>query len=131
MNASRRVMSRALFHAFACLQRVYLPPSLKPRKHFALTNRELYGRLIQCRTGHAFLGEYYRRFVPSEDPSCPCGAVVQTRAHVIQDCDLLEDARSILYNFDVTLSLPELLGTPKGIDALTQFIRRSGTFKKC
>ncbi len=107
-----------------------LPPSLKPRKHFALTNRELYGRLIQCRTGHAFLGEYYRRFVPSEDPTCPCGATIQTRAHVIQDCDLFEDARSILYNFDVSLSLPEILGTPKGIDALTQFIRRSGAFKK-
>lgn len=55
-----------------------LPPSLKPRKHFALTNRELYGRLVQCRTGHAFLGEYYQRFVPSEDPTCPCGATVQT-----------------------------------------------------
>ena len=55
------------------------PPALKPPHHFFALSRHLYGLVTQCRTGHAFIGDYYRRFVPTEDSECPCGfAVVQT-----------------------------------------------------
>ncbi|KAJ3888322.1 hypothetical protein GG344DRAFT_22147, partial [Lentinula edodes] len=61
-----------------------LPPRWKPRDYFHNTPREVYGRLIQCRTRHAFLGEYYAKFVPTEPTQCPCGARTQTRDHIIQ-----------------------------------------------
>jgi hypothetical protein len=34
--------------------------------------RATHSRLIQALVGHGFFGEYYLRFVPSEDPACPC-----------------------------------------------------------
>lgn len=107
------------------------PPSLKPRKHFTQTGRELFTRLTQCRTGHAFVGEYYRRFVPHKDPSCPCGEDVQTRKHIIQDCPLFDEGRFLLCDVSPSLSLTDLLGTTEGIVALTRYIRRTGAFKKC
>lgn len=55
----------------------HLALSLKPCKHFALMNRELHSYLIQHCTSHTFLCKCYQRFVPSEDPTCPCGAICQ------------------------------------------------------
>ena len=66
-----------------------LPPTLKPRKHFRELPRELYGRVIQCRTGHAVYGEYYMRREIEEQYSCPCGAYLQithrTRTIILRD----------------------------------------------
>ncbi len=36
-----------------------LEPKLRPTQRFKETPREIFGRLIQCRTGHAHVGEYY------------------------------------------------------------------------
>ncbi len=49
------------------------PPSLKPTQHFLdlAGKREVYGRVLQCRTGHGYTGEYYAQFVPSENVDCP------------------------------------------------------------
>lgn len=55
-----------------------LPPSEKPRKHFKRLKHEVFGRVIQCRTGHSFSGEYYHIHVPNEPDDCPCGAPSQT-----------------------------------------------------
>ncbi|KAL4064721.1 hypothetical protein V8B97DRAFT_1875867, partial [Scleroderma yunnanense] len=74
---------------FAVVDR--LPITLKPPEHFSTTTREVYGRLIQCRTGHAFLGEYYTKFVPSE-VSCRCGHNMQTCSQVLVDCPLFARA---------------------------------------
>jgi hypothetical protein len=52
--------------------------------------------VVQCRTGHGHLGEYYSRFVPSESVDCPCGEPVQTREHIICECPKHEDHRHIL-----------------------------------
>ncbi|KAI6117362.1 hypothetical protein EDD16DRAFT_1447826, partial [Pisolithus croceorrhizus] len=63
-----------------------LPPSLKPQKHFCESKWAIYGHLIQCRTGHAFTGEYYSSFVPSEAISCPCGEHFQAQEHILAVC---------------------------------------------
>jgi ribonuclease HI len=66
-------------------------PQWKPHKHFKDMPREVYGRMIQCRTGHAFLGEYYKHFnIPVDDTACPCGKPLQTRNHVLYDCPLYD-----------------------------------------
>ena len=51
--------SKPKLGAFAisnCIQ-----PTLKPTKQFLDTPRETFSRLIQCRTGHAYTGEYRRQ----------------------------------------------------------------------
>jgi len=54
-------------------------PSLNPTPYFLalVDRRELFERLLQCKTGHSYSGEYYRRFVPSVDPACLCGEPTQ------------------------------------------------------
>jgi len=56
-----------------------IAPTLKPTQRFLNTPRETFGRLIQCRTGHAYTGEYRRRFHPDKDENCACGKGYQTR----------------------------------------------------
>ncbi|KAF9509918.1 hypothetical protein BS47DRAFT_1275083, partial [Hydnum rufescens UP504] len=52
-----------------------------------------FSRLVQCRTGHAFIGQYYERFVPDESATCCCGERLETRTHILQDCPLYDDWR--------------------------------------
>src|SRR5258708_2801435 len=63
-----------------------IPPTLKPTERFLTTDRKTFSRLIQCRTGHAHTGEYYKRFVPPQTIECPCGAAIQTRQHITLEC---------------------------------------------
>lgn len=107
-----------------------LPPTLKPRQHFTHTPREVYGRLIQCRTGHGFMGEYYATFVPTEPTRCPCGEPRQTREHILRDCPQFTRQRIHLREVSYNIILNEILGTEKGIKALATFIKESSAFKK-
>ncbi|KAG7445344.1 uncharacterized protein BT62DRAFT_859846, partial [Guyanagaster necrorhizus] len=50
--------------------------------------REIFGRVLQCRTGHGYIGEYYSQFVPSKDVDCPCGETFQTQEHILHECPL-------------------------------------------
>ncbi|KNZ73644.1 hypothetical protein J132_10500, partial [Termitomyces sp. J132] len=61
-----------------------LCPRWKPREHVVNTTREVFGRLTQCHTKHAFIGEYYTKFIPREGKSCPCGERFQTREHIFR-----------------------------------------------
>lgn len=90
--------------------------------------REVFGRLIQCRTGHAYTGEFRRQFFPEKSTNCECGEDLQTREHIIRECNRYEEQRKKLRKHNRDLALPELLGTPKGIAALAEFIRDSGAF---
>ncbi|KAG1882617.1 hypothetical protein F4604DRAFT_1741814 [Suillus subluteus] len=65
-----------------------LLPTLKPQKNLTNTPREVYGRLIRCRTVHGFLGEYYASFVLTEPTSCLCGEPRQTREDILRGCPL-------------------------------------------
>ncbi|KAJ3759891.1 hypothetical protein EV360DRAFT_40953 [Lentinula raphanica] len=63
-----------------------IPLSLKPTEHLKTMQRELFGGVVQCRTGHAFVGKYYSKFVPGENVDCPCGEALQTREHILREC---------------------------------------------
>ncbi|EIW74102.1 hypothetical protein CONPUDRAFT_160359, partial [Coniophora puteana RWD-64-598 SS2] len=106
------------------------PPSFRAREHFTDTERSIYGRMLQCRTGHCFAGEYYADFVPSERMACPCGARRQSRQHIICECPQYENARRHLQKPNVELSLTDVLGTKKGLQALALFLRDTDAFKK-
>ncbi|KAJ7219945.1 hypothetical protein GGX14DRAFT_432501 [Mycena pura] len=108
------------------------PPSLKPTTQFVELSekREVYGRLTQCRTGHGFIGEYYNRFVFSEDVDCPCGEIFQTREHLLCECPQYENQRGILQGASRDMALPEILGTKGGVAALAKFLEATGAFTK-
>ncbi|KAK1216502.1 hypothetical protein PQX77_020854 [Marasmius sp. AFHP31] len=92
------------------------------------TPREVFGRIVQCRTGHGFIGEYYYEFVPMKNTDCPCGERLQTREHIIRTCPTYEPYRHILRKVSKDIALPDILGNPDGIEALTEYISKSGAF---
>ena len=94
-----------------------------------MTDRKTFSRLVQCRTGHAHLGEYYKRFVPTEETSCKCGKQTRTREHVIKECKYYARQRLPL-GHGRNARMGSLMGTIKGIRKLTAFIKRSGAFEK-
>jgi hypothetical protein len=103
------------------------PPSLKLHVGHSLgASRAVSTRLNQIILGHGFFGEYYQRFVPSEDAACPCGKV----KHVLADCSLHEEARHFLRRASSFFLLPELFGSKKGLTALVQFLKNSKAFVK-
>ena len=112
------------------LQANRFAPALKPHEHFTHTRRNIYGRLIQCRTGHAFMGEYYNKHVPTEDRSCPCGELLQSRDHILATCPMYADQRQVLKTASEDLVTSDILGTKEGIEALIQFLRATNAFKK-
>ncbi|KAI6018624.1 hypothetical protein PISMIDRAFT_98132, partial [Pisolithus microcarpus 441] len=81
-------------------------------------------------TGHAFVGEYYSSFVPSETISCSCGEHIQTHKHILAMCPTFEANRDTLHSTSEDLVITDILGTEKGIKALTNFLKEMDTFKK-
>jgi ribonuclease HI len=112
-----------------------LEPSLNPTKHFQnlKQNREIFGRLVQCRTGHAYTGDFRQSFIPlSPDPNtCPCdNEILETRNHILTECPRYNQHRRILKKASRHLSLPVILGSKKGIKALAAFLHKSGAFSR-
>ena len=64
----------------------------------------------------------YWRVLPRlrEDVDCPCGAPHQTRAHILQDCPLYEEHRSLLRDVAPAMDLNTILSTKDGIAALAK-----------
>ncbi|KAJ3760018.1 hypothetical protein EV360DRAFT_23610, partial [Lentinula raphanica] len=81
-----------------------------------------------CRTGHGFIGEYYKKFVPTKNVDCPCGEELQTREHILRQCPRYEDFRSTLRKVSEDICLADILGTEEGVEALTEFLEESGAF---
>lgn len=93
--------------------------------------RHITTRLIQVITGHAFFGNYYKRFRPLDPTSCACDRhTLQTREHIICECPLYHHARHHLREVSPTLSLPIILGSKKGLAALAKFLAASSAFTK-
>ncbi|QRV95626.1 hypothetical protein RhiJN_23644 [Ceratobasidium sp. AG-Ba] len=114
---------------FAPADRVH--PSCKPSKTLLNTPRPIFSRLTQVLTGHAFIGEYYKRFVPDENTFCHCGEPLQTRQHILLDCpDYADFHHLFITDRGDMLSLPDILGTPKGIEKLIVFLERTKAFTK-
>ena len=107
-----------------------IPPSLNPTKHLIeLQNqRKVFSCLVQCRTGHAYTGEFRKQFFPEKIVDCECGETPQTGEHTIKTCDRYEAQRTKFRAEYRELALPELLGNPKGTATLSEFIRDSGAF---
>ena len=63
-----------------------LPPSLCTTNRFRTLDHKTFSHLIQCRTGHTHIGDYYWQFVPSKTQNCACGTAIQTRFHVLKEC---------------------------------------------
>jgi hypothetical protein len=55
---------------------------------------------------------------------------LQTREHILRECPLHELARHHLREASRTLSLPVLLGSPKGLAAVARFLDSSNAFVK-
>jgi hypothetical protein len=106
-------------------------PSLTPSWQLCHLPRQLFGLVLQCRTGHAFMGEFYVRHNIIDEPAgCPCGAELQTREHILSECPRYANWRHLLLEQSNTLSMTAILGTENGIKALATFIARSGAFTK-
>ncbi|KIK63305.1 hypothetical protein GYMLUDRAFT_163216, partial [Collybiopsis luxurians FD-317 M1] len=106
------------------------PPPLKPTQHLKETPRKIFGRLMQCWTGHGYIGGYFSKFVPSKNIDCSRGEPHQTREDILQECPRYEQHRHILRKVSQDLSLEEILRSLEGIDALVSFIGKSGAFTR-
>ena len=98
-------------------------------ERFQKTERKTFSRLVQCCTGHAHTGEYYRKFIPMESMECPCGTNLQTHEHVVKSCRLFYCHRHTL-GIGQHAQMGRLMDTIKGIRKLITFIKRSGAFDK-
>ena len=112
-----------------------IKPFLNPTNHFLglKGNLEAFGRLLQCRTGHAYTEEFRQSFIRlSADPTtCPCdGDILETRNHILRDCPRYHRHRKLLAKASRGLSLASLLGTKLGIAALSEFLIKSGAFSR-
>lgn len=104
-------------------------PSLRPTPHLRALDKRTLSALTQCRSGHAFTGEYYRAIKkPERGLECACGEAIQTRSHILADCPVYEPHRHLLRDVSPGLSITDLLGTREGIVATSKFLRRSGAF---
>ena len=106
-----------------------IPPSLHTTERFWSLKHRTFSHLIQCRRGHAHIGEYYRHFVPSESQSCACGAELQTRTHILKECRIHSRHRHLLGQ-GRNSQVRRLLGTTRGIQKLALFIKRSKAMEK-
>ena len=68
--------------------------------------------------------EFRKQFFPEKSVNCECGKPLQTREHIIRTCARYEGQQGKLRE----VALHELLGTPKGIAALTEFIKDPDAF---
>ncbi|KAF9442632.1 hypothetical protein P691DRAFT_681062, partial [Macrolepiota fuliginosa MF-IS2] len=71
----------------------------------------LCARMTRCITNHAPIGSFRQRFFPGRYVnSCPCGAELETREHIIQDCPLYERHQRDMANpYDNLAKLIEFL----------------------
>lgn len=77
---------------------------------------------------HSNTGEFRWRFFPDKDQDCPCGEEFQSREHILIHCPKHDTHRYILHKISRDLFLPTILGTEEGIQALTNFLQKSGAF---
>ncbi|KAJ7621798.1 hypothetical protein DFH06DRAFT_991444, partial [Mycena polygramma] len=55
---------------------------------------------------------------------------LQTRKHLLHECPRYEGQQHNLREVSRDISLPEILGTKKGIEALAEFLDKLGAFTK-
>jgi hypothetical protein len=105
------------------------PPTWKPPPHLLNPIKQnTFGRLMQARIGHTHIGEYYRDFNILEDISCPCGAVIQARIHILSECLLFNEHRHRRHDKEQNIIPTDLFSTKEGIECLTEFLDKMNAF---
>ena len=79
-----------------------------PADHFS---RPTFSRTFQARTGHAHIGSYYSRFVPTEQTGCICSESLQSRNHILQECERYDRFRHLLGEREEDRALDTVLTT--------------------
>jgi hypothetical protein len=92
--------------------------------------RELQCRIVQCLTGHCFVGEYYARFVPTEGVACKCGNPYESLQHVLFKCPAYIRARQAIYARFARPTRNALFSSNEGLDALADFLFRCRALRK-
>src|SRR5258706_5558154 len=106
------------------------PPPLAGSYVFHTLNRHTPGIVTQARTGHGHFGEYYYTHNIREPATCPCGAELQTREHIVFECQTDEQHWNIIDERASDYQLATLFGTKAGIDALAEFVKMRKAFQK-
>ncbi|KAF8689557.1 Reverse transcriptase (RNA-dependent DNA polymerase), partial [Rhizoctonia solani] len=107
------------------------PPALKLHPIF---NRPTYPCNVQCQlvqllTRHGFYGAYSACLHPHIDPSCSCSKPSQTPEHLLMFCPDTETHRHIITKISPEHSWEEIFGTLPGLEAVSEFILKSGIGK--
>ena len=66
----------------------------------------------------------------NEPTDCPCGAELQTREHILFECEIHEELWHVIDEGAPDQKLATLLGTKTGIDALAKFVKGTKAFQK-
>jgi hypothetical protein len=92
-------------------------------------SRSTHSTFYRFATGHAFVGDYTRRFYPLHTPeqvACPCGEPIQTVEHVLTTCPLYDAARQRHLNANGRpRTLPQLFANAKRVQALLRFLEET------
>ena len=75
-------------------------------------------------------GEFRQRFSLDGQYDCPCGEPTETREHILHECPCYNPYRHRFEEILPQISLPTILGSKKGIAALTNFLQASGAFSR-
>jgi len=107
-----------------------IPPSLAGSHAFRTLNRHTLGVVTQAQTGHGYFREYYQTHNIQEPVSCPRDEELQTREHIVFECQTYEEHQSIIHEGAPDHQLATLFGIKAGIDALAEFVKKSKAFQK-
>ena len=111
------------------------PEHTREQERKAKFLRLTHSTLLRFITGHAFIGEYTKRFYPpphtQEQITCPCGEPLQTIKHVLIECTLYTATRRRhLTANGWPRTLPQLFANSKRIDEVLRFLEETGACTK-
>jgi ribonuclease HI len=105
-------------------------PTFKPDQPTVKFSRRTSCTLYRLATGHAFTGDYTRRFFSrhtQEQVACPCGEPIQTVEHLLLECPNFTAARQKHLTANGRLrNLSQLFNHPKRVSALLSFLQETG-----
>jgi ribonuclease HI len=106
-------------------------PARKMKKWEARLEKRTFALMVQAKSAHAAIGEYYAKMRINEDRACSCGyAPLQTREHILWQCPRYATHRGVLTRAVSDMNTETLFATPRGRMALAKFIVRTGAFTK-
>jgi hypothetical protein len=96
--------------------------------NFGLRNwsRRILSTIVQFRSGHARVGAWRQRFNISGQITCETCDCLQTTQHILLECSSTEEHRRILRVASPTLNEKDLLCTHEGLQAVSDFLLKSG-----